>query len=84
VRLTPEPAGLISMASLVVIAGRGLAFGDFGPHDLLGFGLGEATPFRLPGAETGHGTGEMRAAGASGRRGRGGYGAGVVDRGGRG
>jgi hypothetical protein len=81
VRLTPEPASLAGLACLVIIAGRGLTFGDFRSHDLFGFGLGEAAPFCLPGAETSYGTGEMRAAGTSGRRRPGGDGAGVVDRG---
>jgi len=80
----PEPAGLVGMAGLVVVARRGLTFGDLFSHDLFGFGLGRPAPLRLPGAETGHGPGEVRAAGTSGRRGRGRNGAGVVDRGQRG
>jgi hypothetical protein len=43
VRLTPEPIGGLSTAGLVVVACRDLVFGDFGPHDLFGFGLWSRT-----------------------------------------
>jgi hypothetical protein len=67
------------MAGLVVVARRGLTFGDLRSHDLFCFGLGQPAPFRLAGAETGHGPGEMRAAGTGGGHGCGGNSAGVVD-----
>ena len=66
----PEPTGLVGMAGLVVAARRGLTFGDLRPHDLLGFSLGKTVPLRFPGAQTGHGPGEMRALGTGCRRGR--------------
>jgi len=60
------------MAGPLVSTGRGLTFGDFRADDLHDVGLGEAAPFGLPGAKTGHGPRDVRAAGASGRRGTGG------------
>lgn len=79
------PVGLLSVAGLVVVAGRGLTFGYFRAHDLLDVGLGERAPFGLPGAEAGCGSGDIRAAatgdvravGTGGRRGRRGNGGGL-------
>ena len=69
------------MAGPVVVAGGGITVGDLRGHDLLEVGLGEVAPFRLSGAETGYGARDVCAADAMSGFGRGGDGAGVVDRG---